>query len=146
MAKIFEKTLFVRTGMVFMQSLIKLGLGGKGMYVLSVADEESGGVRSNPVTLVESEEGRWLVAPYGVTRWVRNARAAGWVELRRGRRRERLRIAELSPAEGAPVLREYVQRVSMVRPYFDVDADAPVEAFEAEVPRHPVFRLVGPAP
>jgi hypothetical protein len=76
---------------------------------------------------------------------VRSARAADWVELRRGRRRERFRPVEVGPEEGAPILREYVARVAMVRPYFDVDADAPVEAFQAEVPGHPVFRLADPA-
>jgi hypothetical protein len=143
-AKAFEKTLFLRMGMVFMQPLIKLGLGGKGMYLLSVPDEESGDMRTTPVTVIENGHGRWLVAPYGVTRWVRNARAAGWVELRRGRERAKLRIAEVGPEEGAPILHEYVRKVAMVRPYFDVQHDAPPEAFAAEVPTHPVFRIVGP--
>ena len=145
MAKVFEKTLFVRMGVVFMRPMIKLGLGGKDAHLLTVVDHESGESRTTPVTIVENEEGRWLVAPYGPTRWVQSARAAGWVELRRGRRRERLRAVEVGPEEGAPVLREYVQRVAMVRPYFDVDSDAPVEAFVAEVPGHPVFHLAGPA-
>jgi len=33
-----------------------------------------------------------------------------------------------------------------VRPYLDVDADGPIEAFVAEVPTHPVFRIAGPGP
>jgi hypothetical protein len=144
-AKTFQKNLALRMGMVFMQPMIKLGLGGKGMHLLSVPDQESGTMQTTPVTVIENG-GRWLVAPYGVTRWVRNARSAGWVELRRGRSRERLRIDEAGPEEGAPILREYVQRVSMVRPYFDVEADAPAEAFASEVPTHPVFRIAGPAP
>lgn len=146
MARVFEKTLFLRMGTVFMRRLIVLGLGAKDAYLLTVIDHESGESRSTPVTVVENQQGRWLVAPYGPTRWVRSARAAGWVELRRGRRRERLRTVEVGPEEGAPILREYVQRVAMVRPYFDVEADAPVEAFAAEVPGHPVFHLAGPAP
>jgi hypothetical protein len=145
MAKVFEKGLFLRMGVAFMRPMLKLGLGGKGAYLLTVVDHESGESRTTPVTVIENEQGRWLVAPYGPTRWVQSARAAGWVELRRGRRRERLRTVEVGPEEGAPILREYVGRVAMVRPYFDVDADAPVEAFVAEVPGHPVFRLAGPA-
>ena len=88
---------------------------------------------------------RWLVAPYGPVGWVRNARAAGWVLLRRRGRSERVRIIELGPEESAPVLKAYVQRVSIVRPYFDARPDDPPEAFVAEAPRHPVFRIVGPA-
>jgi hypothetical protein len=145
-AKTFEKTLFQQVGMVFMRRLILLGIGGRGMSVLSVPDQATGSVQSTPVTVIEHGSDRWLVAPYGVARWVRNARAAGWVELRRGRRRERVSIVEADPERGAPVLREYLQRVPMVRPYLDVDADAPVESFAAEVPTHPVFRIAGPAP
>jgi hypothetical protein len=141
MAKEFQKTKGVRIGMFFMGNMLKLGIGGKGMYILSVRDEQDGGVRSNPVTLVENTQGRWLVAPYGITRWVRNARSAGEVQLRRGRLNERLRVVEVPPDEAAPVLREYVQRVATVRPYFDVAPDAPVDAFEAEAAAHPVFRL-----
>jgi hypothetical protein len=85
---------------------------------------------------------RWLVAGYGPANWVRNARAAGEVTLRRGRRMERYRIAETSPAQAVPVLRKYIAEVRVTRPYFDAGPDAPAEALEAELPRHPVLRLV----
>ncbi len=84
------------------------------------------------------------MAPYGAVGWVRNARVAGRVTLTRGRRSETVRIAELGPAEAAPILRRYVAQVPIVRPYFDVGPEAPAEAFAAEAPGHPVFRVVGP--
>jgi len=87
---------------------------------------------------------RWLVAPYGDRNWVKNARAAGWVELRRGRRRERLVVEELPPEGAVPVLREYYLHGRVTRPFFDVSLDSPDEAWLAEAPRHPVFRLIGP--
>lgn len=145
MAKVFEKSLFFRMGVGFMRRSIVFGLAPKGAHLLSVADQVSGALHTTPVTVIENDDGRWLVAAYGVSRWVRDARAAGWVELRRGRRKERLRIAEVGAQEGAPILRQYVQAVATVRPYFDVDADAPVEAFVDEIERHPVFRITGPA-
>jgi hypothetical protein len=145
MARQLEKNRVFRMGETFMRRFIPFGLAPKGAHVLSVIDEEDGTMRSTPVTVIENEDGRWLVGAYGVTRWVRSARVAGWVELRRGRKRERLRIQEVGPDEGAPVLRQYVQQVSTVRDYFDTDKDAPVEAFKDELPRHPVFRVVGPA-
>lgn len=85
--------------------------------------------------------GRWLVAPYGTVAWVHNARAAGRVELRRGRRAETCRLAELPPDEAAPVLRAYLRNVAIVRPFFDVTTRSPLADFVAEAPRHPVFRL-----
>ena len=50
---------------------------------------------STPVSIVQVGGERWLVAPYGERNWVKNARAAGWVELRRGRSRERLTVEEV---------------------------------------------------
>jgi hypothetical protein len=40
------------------------------------------------------------------------------------------------------VLKLYVERVPIVRPYFQSPPDAPLGAFEAEADRHPVFRIV----
>ena len=81
------------------------------------------------------------MAPYGEVGWVRNARAAGEVQLRRKRRAETLQIEEVAPTSAAPVLRRYLQQVGVVRPFFDVTPTSPVAAFEREAPRHPVFRL-----
>jgi hypothetical protein len=85
------------------------------------------------------------VAPYGEVSWVRNARAAGVVGLSRAGRSETVRAVELSPEEAAPVLRDYLRQVPIVRPFFEATPAAPVEAFVRESARHPVFRLVAEA-
>ena len=72
--------------------LARLGLTGPRTYLLTVPGRRTGRLWSTPVTIVEHDGHRWLVAPYGERNWVRNARAAGWVNLRRGRRRERLAV------------------------------------------------------
>ena len=41
-------------------------------------------------------------------------------------------------------LKEYITKEGIVRPYFDVKPDSPIEDFVTEAPRHPVFRLVAP--
>jgi hypothetical protein len=93
------------------------------------------------VSIVRIGDRRWVVAPYGERNWVRNARAAGWVELRRGRIRERLAVDELAPHEAVPVLREYYRIGRVTRPFFAVSLDSSDDAWLAEAPRHPVFRL-----
>jgi deazaflavin-dependent oxidoreductase (nitroreductase family) len=123
--------------------LARMGLGPRTLHLLTVPGRTSGRPWSTPVTLVEVGGERWLVAPYGVRNWVLNARAAGRVELRRGRRREKLEIEELEPGAAVPVLREYYRRHRVTRPFFGVSLDAPHEAWVAEAPGHPVFRLVG---
>jgi hypothetical protein len=84
----------------------------------------------------------WLVAPYGQVNWVKNARAAGEVTLKRGRHTERFEVHEADPAEAIPVLRQYMEQVPVTRPYFDAEPDAPDDRIAAELPTHPVFRLI----
>ena len=81
------------------------------------------------------------MAPYGERNWVKNARAAGRVELRRGRRRESCLVEELDAAAAVPVLREYYRRGMVTTRFFAVTLDSPDEAWLAEAPRHPVFRI-----
>ena len=125
-----------------MGMLLRLGVGPKPIHLLTTVGRKSGLPRTTPVTVVEDNGSRWLVAPYGTVNWVRNARAAGQVVLRRGRTVETLGIEEPAPAEAAAVLQKYVQSYRIVRPYIDAAPDAPLEEFAAEVPSHPVFKLV----
>ena len=122
--------------------LARLGLVGPRTHLLTVAGRRTGRAWTTPVSLVEVGGSRYAVAPYGERNWVRNARAAGQVFLRRGRKRETLRVHELSPEEAVPVLREYYRRGVFTRPFFQVALASPHAAWLAEAPRHPVFRLV----
>lgn len=124
--------------------LARLGLAGPRTHLLTVPGRRTGKPWSTPVSIVRDGDARWLVAPYGDRNWVKNARSAGWVELRRGRRRERLAVAELPPGEAVPVLQAYYRRGLVTRPFFDVDLRSPLEDWLAEAPRHPVFRVSRP--
>jgi hypothetical protein len=97
---------------------------------------------STPVSIVEDGDRRWLVAPYGDRNWVKNARAAGWVELRRGRRNERLSIFELDADAAVPVLQEYYRLSRVTRQFFTVTLASANDEWLAEALRHPVFELV----
>jgi len=121
--------------------LAKLGLSGPRTHLLTVPGRRTGRPWSTPVSIVEEGGERWLVAPYGSRNWVLNARAAGWVELRRGRRRERLAVDEVRPEDAVFVLRRYYELARVTRPFFDVSLDSPDAEWVAEAPRHPVFRL-----
>jgi len=121
--------------------LARLGLAGKRTHVLTFVGRKTGRTYSTPVQLVFERGQRWLVSPYGERAWVRNARAAGSVELTRALRTERVRIEEVDPLTAAPILREYLRKTPVTKPYFDASADSPLEDFAAEAPRHPVFRI-----
>lgn len=144
MAKSYRLGLARRLVNVLVKGLLRLGLGGRNTYLLSVCGRRSGRTYSTPVIVVENGE-RWLVAPYGEVSWVRNVRVAGGATLSRGRSREPIKVSEVGPPEAAPVLREYLRRVRVVRPFFDASPDSPLEAFVAEAGRHPVFRVEPPS-
>ena len=129
-----------------MRPLARLGLTGPRTHLLTVPGRSSGRRWSTPVSIVRIGKERWLVAPYGERNWVRNARAAGWVELRRGKREERLGVVELPPEDAVPVLREYYRLGRVTRPCFEASLTSPDDEWLAEAPRHPVFRVVPPGP
>lgn len=130
-----------RVGNALITPLIRAGLVPH-TYLLTTRGRRTGRPHTNPVTLVEHGEQRWLVAPYGAVDWVHNARAAGRVSLRRGRRRLERSIREVDDAHAAaPILKEYLSITGPPRRYFAAKPDDPVERFEAEAPTHPVFEL-----
>ena len=123
------------------RGLLRLGISPPHTYLLTVRGRKTGRSYSTPVTLVERDQQRWLVAPYGEVGWVKNARAAGQVILRRGRKSELANIEGLPDEAAAPVLKMYLAQVPVVRPFFDVTVRSDLRDFAAEAPRHPVFRI-----
>jgi deazaflavin-dependent oxidoreductase (nitroreductase family) len=137
----YRKSLWRRAVNAVVRPLARLGLTGPRTHLLTVPGRRTGKPWSTPVSIVRVGGERWLVAPYGDRNWVKNARAAGWVELRRGRRRERLAVEELGPTAAVPVLQEYYRQGRVTRPFFDVSLESPTEDWLAEARRHPVFAL-----
>ncbi|NMO53977.1 nitroreductase family deazaflavin-dependent oxidoreductase [Actinoplanes sp. TBRC 11911] len=111
-------------------------------YLLTTTGRKSGRPLTHPATIVRDGQRQWLVSPYGVVSWVRNARVSGRVTLTRRGTRVDYAIREVPADEAGPVLKRYVVVASATRPYFDADKDAPVADFVAEAPRHPVFELL----
>jgi len=128
-----------RAGNAVFGLLTRAGIGPT--HLLITRGRKTGRSRTNPVILVQQEQQRWLVAPYGTVSWVLNARAAGRVTLRRGRDRQDCAIRELPPAEAGPILKRYIRIAPASRPYFQAGKGAPVADFTAEANRHPVFEL-----
>ncbi|MDJ0665312.1 MAG: nitroreductase family deazaflavin-dependent oxidoreductase [Acidimicrobiia bacterium] len=109
--------------------------------LLTTLGRKSGLERTTPVTLARRDGLRYLVAPYGAVGWVHNLRDSGVAELLIGSEVEEISVTEVDAATAAPVLKQYVNDVSVVRSFFDADKDDSVDKFEAEASRHPVFRI-----
>jgi deazaflavin-dependent oxidoreductase (nitroreductase family) len=142
MVKTYHVNVADRVENALLTALLRAGLKMGTTSLLTVRGRKSGQPHTVPVVLVEEDGRRFLVAPYGVVQWVRNIRAQGEATLTRGRRSEQITVTELDAREAAPVLKQYLSRVSGgVRSYFDARRDSPLEAFEREAPRHPVFQI-----
>ncbi|MEO8457389.1 MAG: nitroreductase/quinone reductase family protein [Chloroflexota bacterium] len=118
-----------------------------GSTTLKIRGRRSGIVRTIPVTWVEVDGERYLVAMLGEqSDWVHNARAVdGRVRFRRGRTRGAL-ITELPVDERAPILQAWYRRVGRSTPhkYIGLDSRAPLEEFERIASKWPVFRIESP--
>ena len=125
------------------QILTSAGISVWGSRTLSVRGRTSGEWRSTPVNLLTLNGADYLVAPRGVTQWVRNLRAAGTGEVRVGRRRRTFAATELDDDAKVEVLRAYLRRWKMeVGVFFDgVSATSPAIELARVAPDHPVFRL-----
>lgn len=123
--------------------LTNLGISVWGSRVLTVRGRKSGEPRSTPVNLLTVDGVRYLVAPRGVTQWVRNLRVAGEGSLRVGKRVEEFSYVELADDEKPAILRPYLKRWKMeVGVFFDgVDAKASDETLLGIAPGYPVFRI-----
>jgi deazaflavin-dependent oxidoreductase (nitroreductase family) len=143
MMKTFHRTFIDRLNDAFIATLLRLGIKIGAASLLTVRGRKSGQPHTVPVLVVEQDGQRWLVAPYGVVQWVRNIRAAGTATLTHGRRSETIAVNELSAQEAAPVLKQYLalQRAADIQKYFDATKDSPIEDFEREAARHPVFSI-----
>jgi len=141
MAKQYQVNRQVRFVNKMIARMIRWNIAPPRTYLMTVRGRKTGKLYSTPVTLIERDEQRWLVSPYGEVNWVKNARAAGEVSLSRGGKTETCSLHELDLKESAVVVKEYLTIEGFVRPYFDGGPDSPIEAFEAEEAQRPVFRL-----
>jgi len=125
------------------QGLTRMGVSVWGSRILRVRGRSSGEWRSQPVNLLTFEGKRYLVAPRGLTQWVRNIRVSGEGELLLGSKAERLRAGEIPDAEKLPILRAYLKIwKAEVGVFFQgVDAGSSEENLRRIAPDHPVFRV-----
>lgn len=127
-------------------ALLRLGTPLGPMALLTVAGRTTGKPRSTPVAVNPDEDGWKLTATYGVGDWVKNLRAAGKAILTVRGRRVHVLATEVPPKEAAPLLRQIMADAGsttrrMLAPYYDTPVDGPIEAWEEEATRHPMFRL-----
>ena len=110
--------------------LLRRGIGPAPQYLLTVAGRRTGRPRTTPIAVLALNGHRYAVSGFDGADWVKNVRAAGHADLRRGRSVERIALTEIPAAQREPILREFVARVRGGSGFVTGAAD-----------RHPVFRI-----
>jgi hypothetical protein len=123
--------------------MTRAGVSIWGSRVLRVRGRTSGEWRSHPVNLLTCEGKQYLVAPRGLTQWIRNIRVAVGGELLLGNKVQRFKAAEIADEDKVPILRAYLKRWAVeVGIFFQgVGADSSDEDLRRIAPDHPVFRV-----
>lgn len=135
----FTRNVFNRA----VRGLARIGISVAGSTELRVRGRKSGEWRSTPVNVLTVAGERYLVAPRGTTQWVRNIRITEGGELRRGRRTETFRVAELPDEEKVPVLRGYLKAWAWeAAQFFGVGKQATDADLAKIAPGFPVFRIL----
>ena len=128
-------------------ALQRLGLAIGTMRVLAVPGRKSGQLRSTPVSPLTVDGQRYIVGGLAEADWVKNARAAGWGILARGRRKEQVAFVEVPVEQRGPILRAFPHEVphgvQFFQQLYKLPKDPAVlpEAFAALAPHCPVFRV-----
>ena len=125
-------------------ALQRLGVAFFSFYVLSIPGRRSGRIRRTVVSPF-TVGGEMYVLSFGQLDWVRNARAAGWALLRRGRQEARVLLEEVPPAHGRSVVGEFPKQIPAGVEFFVqlglVDSPGRPDQFEASADRLVLFRV-----
>jgi hypothetical protein len=126
--------------------LAELGISIAGTRALRVRGRKTGKRRAVVINLLTVDGVDFVVAPRGSTQWVRNARAAGAVEMGPRWRSRRRQITEVADDAKPELLRRYLARwYWQVKGYVaGLTPDSSDEELRAAAPSIPVFALAGP--
>ena len=120
----------------------RLGLPLPRCRVLRVHGRRTGRLHSVPVLVGHLDGRRYLVAPRGRTDWALNLRSAGWCELIRGRRVERVDALPVEGEERHAALTAYIRSYGwLTRRLFGLPRRPDSDDIAAIASHHPVFRV-----
>lgn len=128
---------------------LPIGVRHAPMALLTVKGRKSGLPRTVPIALARHGDDWLIVAVYGEGDWSRNLETAGRATITQRGETTPVEAIRLLPDEAAPILKEEITGAprlvrNMTAPYFDADRESPMDDWEREAMRHPVFVLRPP--
>lgn len=115
--------------------LLRVGIGAPNQRLLVVPGRRTGRLHSTPVSVLDHDGERYLVAGFGGGDWVSNVRHAGLARLRHGRIDESVLLVEIDPKEAPALVATFAAKVRGGRAFVTDDHT-----------QHPVFRIVRASP
>ncbi|MCW2733284.1 MAG: hypothetical protein JWR13_4100 [Mycobacterium sp.] len=139
-----EPNRLARTVNELFRWLAEAGIGLAGTRALRIRGRNTGKLRGVVINLMTVQGRDYVVSPRGNTQWVRNARAAGQVEMGPRWRSRDVQISEVADDAKPELLKVYLKRW-----YWEVKGhvggltpDSTDEQIRAVAPSIPVFELV----
>ena len=125
-------------------ALQKAGVSFFSFHTLTVPGRSSGRMRTTVVSPFIVGEHSYVLS-FGDLQWVKNARAAGWADLGRGRSISRVRLFEVGMPERAAIAREFPRQIPAGVRFFVstglVAAPGTPDQFASAAPNLTLFRL-----
>ncbi len=124
--------------------LQRLGIAFFSFHVITIPGRRSGQMQTTVVSPFVVDGQRYLLS-FGQLDWIRNARAAGWGIIGRGRKRTRVGLVEIKPPDSASIVREFPRQIPAGVQFFNrmglVDAPGRPDQFEAAADKLSLFRI-----
>jgi hypothetical protein len=125
-------------------ALQRAGIAFFSFHVLTIPGRRTGRMHSTVVSPF-TVDGQRYVLSFGALNWVRNAQAAGWGLLSRGRAQTKVALVEVRPPGSRPILAEFPRQIPAGVQFFTrlglVEAPGGPEQFEAAADRVTLFSI-----
>lgn len=122
----------------------RLGIAFFSFHVISIPGRRSGQMRTTVVSPFSVGGQRYLLS-FGQLDWVRNARAARWAMVSRGRKQEKVALIEIKPPDSRAIVREFPRQIPAGAQFFVrvglVEKPAGPDEFETAADKLALFRI-----
>jgi hypothetical protein len=129
-------------------TLQRAGISFFSFHVLKIPGRRTGVMRPTVVSPFVVDGHRYVLS-FGRLEWVRNAQAAGWGVMSRGRNDEKVSLVEVTPPENRSVVQAFPREIPAGVRFFTrlglVEAPGRPDQFAAAADRLTLFRIE-PAP
>jgi hypothetical protein len=101
---------WIRPASQLIIALNRAGIGFFTFFVLAIPGRRTGLMRNTVVSPINVLGDRYIIS-FGALQWVRNARAARWGLLRRGRHQVKVALIEVASPSNRAIVREFPRQI-----------------------------------